>query len=91
MPIWKQGPILLKPILLMQIRFHWLIITWSDLTNELNFAVGQNCRKVADEFTAKNPDKPRFVAGALGPTNKTTSLSPDVNDPGYRAVILMMW
>ena len=42
-------------------------------------------RGVADEFTAKNPDKPRYVAGALGPTNKTLSLSPDVNDPGYRA------
>ena len=57
-----------------------------DLTNELNFASAAIARKVADEFTAKNPNKPRFVAGALGPTNKTTSLSPDVNDPGYRAV-----
>ncbi len=57
-----------------------------DLTNELNYASAVIARKVADEFTAKNPNKPRFVAGALGPTNKTTSLSPDVNDPGYRAV-----
>ena len=57
-----------------------------ELTNELNYASAVIARKVADEFTAKNPDKPRFVAGALGPTNKTTSLSPDVNDPGYRAV-----
>jgi len=58
----------------------------SDLTNEINFVAAKLARKVADEYTAKNPDKPRFVAGALGPTNKTTSLSPDVNDPGYRAV-----
>jgi 5-methyltetrahydrofolate--homocysteine methyltransferase len=41
---------------------------------------------VADEYTRKNPLKPRFVAGAVGPTNRTASLSPDVNDPGYRAV-----
>ncbi|MFO7448168.1 MAG: methionine synthase [Ignavibacteriaceae bacterium] len=43
-------------------------------------------REAADEYTKKTPDKPRFVAGALGPTNKSLSLSPDVNDPGYRAV-----
>ena len=57
-----------------------------DLVHELNKASAEIARKVADEFTAKNPDKPRFVAGSLGPTNKTLSLSPDVNDPGYRAV-----
>src|SRR5690606_27270852 len=43
-------------------------------------------REVADEFTAANPKKPRFVAGSIGPTNRTASLSPDVNDPGFRAV-----
>ncbi|NVK50732.1 MAG: homocysteine S-methyltransferase family protein, partial [Cyclobacteriaceae bacterium] len=43
-------------------------------------------REVADEFTAKDPNKPRFVAGAMGPTNRTASISPDVNDPGYRAI-----
>ena len=43
-------------------------------------------RRAADEFTAKNPSKPRFVAGAIGPLNRTLSLSPDVNNPGYRAV-----
>jgi 5-methyltetrahydrofolate--homocysteine methyltransferase len=43
-------------------------------------------KKVADEFTALNPDKPRFVAGSIGPTNRTASISPDVNDPGYRAI-----
>jgi 5-methyltetrahydrofolate--homocysteine methyltransferase len=48
--------------------------------------IGKIAREVADEFTAKNPDKPRFVAGSVGPTNRTASMSPDVNDPGYRAV-----
>ncbi|WP_372774505.1 methionine synthase [Mangrovibacterium sp.] len=52
---------------------------------EINLKAAKIAREVADEFTAKNPDKPRYVAGALGPTNKTLSLSPDVNDPGYRA------
>ena len=52
---------------------------------EINKQSAIIAREVADEFTAKNPDKPRYVAGSLGPTNKTLSLSPDVNDPGYRA------
>ena len=51
----------------------------------MNKASAELARKIADEFTGKTPQKPRFVAGALGPTNKTLSLSPDVNDPGYRA------
>ncbi|MGK7369554.1 MAG: homocysteine S-methyltransferase family protein, partial [Candidatus Halalkalibacterium sp. M3_1C_030] len=54
------------------------------LAYELNKVSAENARKVADEFTGRNPEKPRFVAGALGPTNKTLSLSPDVEDPGYR-------
>lgn len=53
---------------------------------ELNIAAAKIARKAADEYTASNPDKPRFVAGAIGPLNKTLSLSPDVNNPGYRAV-----
>ncbi len=53
---------------------------------DLNYASASLARKVADEFTSQNPDKPRFVAGSLGPTNRTASLSPDVNRPGYRAV-----
>lgn len=57
-----------------------------DLVYELNFESAKIARKVADEFTAKNPGKPRFVAGSIGPTNKTASLSPDVNRPEYRAV-----
>ena len=53
---------------------------------QLNYESAKIAREVADEFTAKNPDKPRFVAGSIGPTNRTASMSPDVNDPGYRAV-----
>ncbi len=58
----------------------------SDLAYEINFASAQVAKKAAAEYTAKTPDKPRFVAGALGPTSKTASISPDVNNPGYRAV-----
>ncbi len=57
-----------------------------DLVYELNFESAKLAREAADEFTALNPDKPRFVAGSIGPTNRTASLSPDVNDPGYRAI-----
>ena len=56
-----------------------------DIVYDLNVESAKLARKAADECTAQNPDKPRFVAGAIGPTNKTLSLSPDVNDPGYRA------
>ena len=57
-----------------------------DIVYELNFQSAKIAREVADEFTARNPAKPRFVAGSIGPTNRTASMSPDVNDPGYRAV-----
>ena len=57
-----------------------------DLVYELNYESAKIARKVCDEFTALTPEKPRFVAGSIGPTNKTASLSPDVNDPGYRAI-----
>ncbi len=53
---------------------------------ELNFEAAKIARKVADEFTNKKPDKPRYVAGSIGPTNKTTSMSPRVDDPMYRDV-----
>jgi 5-methyltetrahydrofolate--homocysteine methyltransferase len=56
------------------------------LAYEMNFASAKVARQIADEFTAVNPNKPRFVAGALGPTNRTASISPDVNNPGYRAI-----
>ncbi len=58
----------------------------SHITYDLNLAAARVAREAADEFTRKNPDKPRFVAGAVGPLNKTLSLSPDVEDPGFRAV-----
>ena len=57
-----------------------------ELVYELNVQSAQLAREVADEFTNTNPNKPRFVAGSIGPTNRTASMSPDVNDPGYRAV-----
>lgn len=56
------------------------------LAYELNKVGAQLAKEAADEFTAKHPEKPRFVAGAIGPTNKTLSLSPDVTNPGFRAV-----
>lgn len=57
-----------------------------ELVYELNFESAKIARRVCDEFTQQNPAKPRFVAGSMGPTNKTASLSPDVNDPGFRAI-----
>ena len=57
-----------------------------NLVYELNYESARIARETADEFTARNPEKPRFVAGAIGPTNRTASMSPDVNDPGYRAI-----
>lgn len=53
---------------------------------EMNRTAAQLARGVADEYTARHPEKPRFVAGSVGPTNKTCSMSPDVNDPAFRAV-----
>lgn len=57
-----------------------------ELVYEINLEAARIARKVADEFTKNEPEKPRFVAGSIGPTNKTASMSPDVNDPGYRAI-----
>ena len=57
-----------------------------DAVWDLNFEGARIAREVADRWTQKEPMKPRFVAGAIGPTNRTLSISPDVNDPGYRAV-----
>ena len=56
------------------------------LVYELNYESARVARKAADDYTALNPSKPRFVAGAMGPTNRTASISPDVNNPGYRAI-----
>ncbi len=57
-----------------------------DLAYELNLAAARCAKNAAGEYNRKDPSKPRFVAGAIGPLNKTLSLSPNVNDPGYRAV-----
>lgn len=57
-----------------------------DLAYELNYESAKIAKETAKKITTQNPDKPRFVAGAIGPTNKTASMSPDVNDPGFRAV-----
>ncbi len=57
-----------------------------ELVYELNYESAKIAKQVADEFTKANPEKPRFVAGSIGPTNKTASLSPDVNRPEYRAI-----
>ena len=57
-----------------------------DLAYELNYESAKIAKEVAQKISLENPDKPRFVAGSIGPTNKTASMSPDVNDPGFRAV-----
>ncbi|HMI60366.1 MAG TPA: homocysteine S-methyltransferase family protein [Puia sp.] len=57
-----------------------------DLSYELNVAAARIAKKAAAEYTSRNPGKPRFVAGAIGPMSKTLSLSPDVNNPGFRSV-----
>ena len=54
--------------------------------HEINLAAAKLARELADEYTRKNPDKPRFVAGSVGPTNKTCSMSPDVNNPAFRSI-----
>jgi 5-methyltetrahydrofolate--homocysteine methyltransferase len=56
------------------------------IVTDLNLAAARTAREVADAWTAKEPHKPRFVAGSIGPTNRTLSISPDVNDPGARGV-----
>ncbi len=53
---------------------------------DINYHSAKIAKAVADEFTEKEPDKPRYVAGSIGPTNRTASISPDVNDPGFRAI-----
>jgi len=53
---------------------------------DINYHSAKIAREVADEFTTREPNKPRFVAGSMGPTNRTASISPDVNDPGFRAI-----
>lgn len=56
------------------------------LVSEINYQAAKSARQVVDEFNTRTPEKPRFVAGAIGPTNRTASISPEVTDPGYRNV-----
>tara|TARA_B100001057_G_scaffold121737_1_gene120557 strand:+ start:1107 stop:2102 length:996 start_codon:yes stop_codon:yes gene_type:complete len=56
------------------------------LVSEINFESARIAKQAALKYSKKNPEKPRFVAGSIGPTNRTASMSPDVNDPGFRAV-----
>ena len=58
----------------------------ADAVYDINFQSAKIAKEVADEFTAKEPHKPRFVAGSIGPTTKLSSMSPDVNDPGFRSI-----
>lgn len=62
-----------------------------DAVYDINFQSAKIAKEVADEMTAKEPHKPRFVAGAMGPTNRTCSISPDVNDPDTARLLLMSW
>ncbi len=57
-----------------------------DLVFEINLQAARVAKQVADQFTRQQPEKPRFVAGSIGPTNRTASISPDVNDPSFRAI-----
>ena len=57
-----------------------------DYCREINLAAARIARELADEYTVRNPEKPRFVAGSVGPTNKTCSMNPDVNNPAFRAI-----
>jgi 5-methyltetrahydrofolate--homocysteine methyltransferase len=61
----------------------------SHLVRDINFEAARLARLAADEFTAANPDRPRFVAGSLAPTNRTCSISPDVNNPGMRNITFL--
>ncbi|MGD8767797.1 MAG: homocysteine S-methyltransferase family protein, partial [Methyloceanibacter sp.] len=57
-----------------------------DISHEMNVAAAKLAREAADDWEARTPDRPRYVAGAMGPTNRTASISPDVNNPGFRNV-----
>ena len=75
----------MKPTPLTRRPSRWRT-TKEELAYELNVAGAKLARKAADDITARDPSRPRFVAGVLGPTNRTASISPDVNNPGYRNV-----
>ena len=74
-------PILSRPTPSTRLRSLWLITRWNRLSREINVEAARLAREACDEITAQTPDRPRYVAGVLGPTNRTCSISPDVNDP----------
>ena len=76
----------LAPTPSMPSASRWPTTAWRSLAYEINLAAAKLARDAADAATRKTPDQPRFVAGALGPTNRTASISPDVNNPGFRNV-----
>ena len=67
-------------------RFGELTLESAATLTELNLHGARVAREAADEWTKKTPERPRFVAGSIGPLNRTLSISPDVNDPSFRAV-----
>ena len=85
--IYKRAPILLKPILSALPTIAQADYDLQSIAYELNFAGAKLARLAADKYST--PEKPRFVAGVLGPTNRTASISPDVNDPGFRNITFM--
>jgi hypothetical protein len=81
----------LKPIPLVPPASPWQDYHLEEVVHDLNVASAKLAREAADEAMRKDPSRPRFVAGAIGPTNRTASLSPDVNDPSKRNVTLISW
>ena len=81
-----RGPASYRPIRSMRTPCRWPFALQGVYVYGINPAAAALARSEADRFTLRNPSKPRFVAGSMGPTNRTASISPDVNDPGYRAV-----
>ena len=80
------APISSRPTRFPRPRSRRPITAWRDLAFELNREGARLAREAADLVTAETPDRPRFVAGAIGPTNRSASISPDVNNPGFRNV-----
>ena len=84
--ILQPGLILLKQIRLIHSQYRFLITVSKNIAYEINLAAAKIARVAADEYFKGNPQKYRFVAGSIGPTNRTASMSPDANNPAFRAV-----
>ena len=85
-PTWKPGADIVETNTFNSTAASMSDYHMEDLVYELNFAGAKLAKEAAQAMEAKTPDKPRFVAGVLGPTTKTASISPDVNDPGFRGI-----